>query len=265
MHTKHWPIGALIAPLIALITACNSTSQGADPTSTLYVIPTPAATEMVAAPTPTVIPTPLGDLLDTANLGTDTLDSYRSTFTMIWSGTDDSGAPIDGSYSVETDFNRDPHARRVWWSSSATAVPNAVFELFEVGDDAWTVMGDAADTLCLSGSRDELGSQDAPYTPDYWLTKDQPSALQRILPDEPVNGAIAQHYRMTPADQPTFAGYSDYTYDVWIATEGAHVVRQSLIADGPFTDFATGSGHLEWVYDILEANQPITVTPPTCE
>ena len=38
-----------------------------------------------------------------------------------------------------------------------------------------------------------------------------------------------------------------------------------LLAEGAFADFATGSGHVEWTFDLLEANQPVSISAPTCE
>src|SRR5688572_29907195 len=76
---------------------------------------------------------------------------------------------------------------------------------------------------------------------------------------------MAKHYRLTHNEAADLAGWSNYEVNIWISPEG-YPVRETLSADGAFYGFGTGEGHIEWEYNLLDVNGPVTIEPPAnCE
>jgi hypothetical protein len=120
---------------------------------------------------------------------------------------------------------------------------------------------------CITTSTEgNTPEQSPPYSPDTWLTGSDTSSAKRIQPDETVNGVLAQHYRLTEAESAAFMGLSNYVLDVWIAQDGNYPVKQTMSADGTLLFGSGASGHMEWTYDLLDANGPVSITQPEgCE
>jgi hypothetical protein len=88
---------------------------------------------------------------------------------------------------------------------------------------------------------------------------------RRVRPDETVNGVLCRHYVF---DDKALAGWSAFTQaegEMWVAVDGDYVVRYLLQAEGknPITG---DEGHIEWEYEIRDANESIVIEPPAgCE
>ncbi|HUV89985.1 MAG TPA: hypothetical protein VMY80_10050, partial [Anaerolineae bacterium] len=86
------------------------------------------------------------------------------------------------------------------------------------------------------------------------------SNARRVRPDQDVNGIRCRHYKFNETAL-VWRGFSKAEGEVWVAVEGEYVVKYTLQAEGK--DPASGKeGHLDWVYEIRDVNEPIPIEPP---
>ena len=149
------------------------------------------------------------------------------------------------------------------WETSGIGSGPGTFEMVQIGGVSYLIVSSGSEeneclTFSESGSAPE---QAAAFSPDTFLAGTDLASARRIRPNENINGVMTRHYRITAAEALLF-GLSNYTVDIWIAVDGGHPVRQTLVADGPLTGFATGDGHIEWTYDLLDINGPVDIQAP---
>jgi hypothetical protein len=207
--------------------------------------------------------------LDYTGLDLSGLSSYRSQFTMKWSGTDDSGKAVEGSFTVTAEYTTDPPASHTFWEGTATGTETGAgkFEMLQIGGTSYIISSETGtEGQCVSFSSDSMPDQTPLFTPDSFLSGSDLSKAQRIQPDETVNGMLTRHFRATQNDVQLTGGLSNYTVDVWVAADGGYPVRSTMVADGNLATLGTGNGHIEWTYDLLDVNSAVTIELPAgCE
>lgn len=200
------------------------------------------------------------------------LKSSHSKFTMKYTGTKDDGTPVDGTFTLEQLHTSDPLASSIQWTGEGEAIASnnaGTFKMVQIGDATYMITSgkDAnATPECLAmssaGAGADLANQPG-YSPDTFFTGGDMSGAHRILPDETVNGVLAQHWQFTKADVSLLtANYTDYTVDAWTAVDGGYAVKSTFVGDGDKISGVGGKGHVEWEFDLLEANTNITINPP---
>lgn len=272
-------IGLWLSVLMLVVSAlaCSSPLGGnAAPTATLYVIPTaPGATDSGSTDTgATDGAAPIdsdGDGIpdesfDYQGIDTSSFTSFRSDFTMSWVGVDEEGNPVEGSYTATQAYTADPLATYLRWettSNDTATTQNGAIEIVEIGEATYmNSTNEGEEASCITFAQEgEAPEQSPPFSPDTWVSESDVTNAQRILPDEQVNGVTAQHYRQTHNDAANFAGWTNYELNIWISPEG-YPVRETLSADGLLIGFGTGEGHIEWEYNLLDVNAPVTITAP---
>jgi hypothetical protein len=138
--------------------------------------------------------------------------------------------------------------------------------IVQIGDTAYVQTNDGGSPKCVSmSSTGVAGMANSAFSPGMFLNGNL-SAAQRVLPDETVNGIPSRHYKFTKADVSLLnPGWTNYTVDVWTAADGGYTVKSTFVGDGEKIAGSGGKGHVEWQFDLLEANTDIQIKPPdTC-
>ena len=189
--------------------------------------------------------------LSSVTSGLQSLDSYRAYFKM--NVTDTAGGAEEWAYEMDMEVVRDPFAQHVVIRGGAAA--EGVFEMFQIGDTRYITMGEGQ---CISTSAEDEAMDAEMFEPDDVIGG--LSNARRVRPDQDVNGIRCRHYTFDQTGL-TWGGFGKAEGEVWVAVDGEYVVKYLLQAEGK--DPTSGKeGHLEWVYEIRDVNQPISIEPP---
>jgi hypothetical protein len=196
------------------------------------------------------------------------LSSYRSRFVLTFVGTDEAGAPVDLSWTISEARSSDPPASYYAWDGQGSGVPGASgsVELVQVGGAGYMVFTEDGESECIPFPAEGSPPEQTTFSPDTFLAGADFSQAQRSPPDENINGVMTRHYSI---DQPevSLPGFSGaLSGDIWVAVDGGHVVRQIISAAGQVVALGGIRGYLEWTYDLLDINGPVSIEPPAgCE
>jgi hypothetical protein len=188
--------------------------------------------------------------------GLDTLNSYKSTFTVSYEGTEN-GQPKNSSFTFDEEFSKEPLAKHTTWSSTGTDAQASAggFEMWEVDGKSYMKTGDS----CMT-----TGSSEPPTSSGL-----SPSAvigdIQGAQPvgTETVNGMQTVHYKVDLARYAAL-GISNASAEAWVSSDG-YVVKYTFQGTGKDLYFGTGGaseGTLRYDYELSNINQPLTITPP---
>lgn len=194
--------------------------------------------------------------LSSITSGLQNLDSYRTYFEMTFEGTTDSGAE-QWVFEMNTEYVRDPFAQRILFQSDDA---QGSFEIIQIGDQQYILFGDGQ---CMSSSIGEEDVMDMEiFDPEEVIGG--LDNLNRVLPDETVNGILCRHYTFDESSI-FWTGLSYVEGEVWIAVDGDYVVRYVMQAEG-IDPTSQQEGYIEWEYEVRDVNTSITIEPPpSCE
>ncbi len=201
------------------------------------------------------------DLLELKDVteGLSSLNSYESTFTMGFKGTE-SGQPKEWTWMMTEQFVKEPPAKRSSMSGLGAGVAgkDTSIETIEVGGKTYSKFGD----ICTSSDATEAPTANTGFTPSSVIGDIKTAQL---LGTDNINGVPAQHFLVDVSAMNTLGAYTNSKSEVWIAQPGNFVVKYSFEATGKDTFFGGGSdaeGTIKWEYELKSANQPITIAPP---
>lgn len=270
----------VMAVLLIVSLACAAPGlPGAQPTATLWVMPTLAplpGEETGGAQGGSKQDGGTGEEgvgggseasggLEYPGIDTSSFTSFRSEFTMSWSGTDEEGNPDEGSYTAIQAYVADPPATYTRWDSTTSDTgESGSFEFTQIGDVMYmNSANEGEEATCITTSQEgETPDQSPPFSPDTWLSDSDLSSAQVISTNEQVNGVATTHYRQTDVEGALAAGFTSYEVNIWIANDGGYVVRETMSADGTLLASGVGEGHMEWEYNLFDVNGPVTIEPP---
>ncbi len=232
----------------------------------------PAAAQQPAAAQPTAKPadqqppadsnnsnaTDLLELTDVTE-GLNSLNSYESTFTMSFKGTDN-GQPKEWTWATTEQFVKDPPAKHTTISGMGTDATgqDSSIETIEVGDKTYSRFG----TICASSDSTEAPTANTGFTPASVIGDIKAAQL---LGTDNVNGVSAQHYAVDINSLTALGAYTNGKSEVWVAQPGNFVVKYSFEATGKDAFFGGGAnteGTIKWEYELKSVNQPIVIEPP---
>ena len=215
----------------------------------------------------------------TVNDPADVLDSYRAAGTLISKSTFADGSVGEETMNFTVEYTGAENAyggnRRSSIVSTLADGTTDLIELYEVDDamatrfeDEWVSYGrDSLEATMMS-------ARDLAIVPD---AIDPAANGINYVGVEEINGMAAHHYVMTDAlafstmiEDPLPEGqFEEFTYDVWIAVDGAYVVRFELVADisGATTtddqlNEVTADQHYSWAYELTDINSAISIAWP---
>lgn len=258
----HLLLAAALAPIV--LAACASPSGTPAPIGTGTAVeqsPTPSDSdsEATAVPIPEItevgpgefdLPDPLAGLAD--------FSSYRAVLAVSFEGTRD-GQPEQWSETYVTLVSNQPAARQVTVESTGQPAAEEEFPRLMIEMDGLLYKREGDSGICsasISAGDSELARNWEPA-----------SALLSVFGAEEVgmetvNEVPARHYTF---DQRALIlmDHTQSSGEVWTAEDGGHVVRYTLtITAGP-DYFGEGiEGTLTLAYDLLDVNQPVTITLP---
>ena len=257
MRKVYWIAAVLVAAALAL-SACQGSSTPASATSTPAAsAPENANDNTAGQPEPTEDSPEEEFELSNVTEGLSGLDSYKTTFTMSFEGTE-AGQPKSWTWVTEESYRKDPPAKRTAFTGTGTdAADTGGFEMIEVDGKTYSIFGD----ICTSGESDNAPDATATFRPSDIIGDIRSS---QFVGAETINGVPTRHYVV---DESGFSvlGYADTKAEAWIADPGNFVVKYTLQATGKDTFFSTGQdseGTIRWDYEVSNVNQPVDVQAP---
>lgn len=187
----------------------------------------------------------------------ETLDSYRSRFTMSYEGKTDSGEVEKWTMTMEMEYVREPFAQRIVLQGGESLGIQEGLETIRIGDQQYTVIGGEGGS-CISSPPGEGEAMDT----ELFKPEDILGGLSRArrAGTETVNGVQCTHYVFDEKDIEG-AGFSKAKGDMWVAVDGNYVVKYALDAEG--RDPSTNkTGHINWLYEVRDINKPINIQLP---
>lgn len=187
----------------------------------------------------------------------ETLDSYRSSFTMSYEGKTDSGEVEKWAMTMEVEYVREPFAQRVVLHGGESLGVQEGLETIRIGDQQYAVIGGEGGG-CISSPAGE----GEPVDTELFKPEDILGGLSqaRRVGTETVNGVSCTHYVFDEKDIEG-ANFSKARGDMWVAVDGNYVVKYTLDAEG--IDPSTNkTGRINWLYEVRDINKPITIQPP---
>ena len=253
----------LLVPMVVLLGLTLACGLGGGTQEAPPAAQVPGGEEEVASPTEAVEPAG-GEAeaegeeeldLPSVTSGLQALDSYRAYFRMTVSEEASSEGGDDAeqwAYEMDMEYVRDPFAQHVVMRGGAA---EEGIEITQIGDQSYMVLGEGQ---CVSSSAEGEAMDAEMFKPDDVIGG--LSRARRVRPDESVNGIRCRHYKFDESAVAWY-GFGHAEGEVWVAVDGDYVVKYVLQAEGK--DPASGKeGHLEWVYEIRDVNEPIVIEPP---
>ncbi|HKZ84798.1 MAG TPA: hypothetical protein VJ793_14170 [Anaerolineae bacterium] len=185
------------------------------------------------------------------------LDSYATTFTMSFEGTE-AGQPKSWTWVMEESYRRDPPAKRTAFAGRGTdEADTGGFETIEVDGKTYSIFGD----ICTSGESDNAPEATATFKPSDIIGGFRSS---QFVGAETVNGVPTRHYVVDESGV-SVLGYADAKAEAWIADPGDFVVKYTFEATGKDTFFSASQdaeGTIRWVYEVSSINEPVDIQAP---
>lgn len=227
----------------------------------LTPVPTKPGSAATAAPGSTE-DKPLS--LSSRQAGLDKLKSYRIKWQAEWKGTE-AGSTQTVNWNWLEEFSSDPKGLHwVWQMTDSQQTSKSVnMEWWQIGDTTYMLTKDASGKgECLSFSSDDPNNQ---------LTKGlfSPNTLGSVqnakyVGAETVNGVKTRHYKYDEKAVTVFAS-GKVNGDIWVATEGDFVVKETMNWSGVPGLFGLGTstkGDGKWLWELTDINRPVTIKAP---
>jgi hypothetical protein len=196
--------------------------------------------------------------------GLASLQSYKNTMTVQFSGTDDQGQPVNGTWQTEEDYTQEPQAQRVAITASGFStdtLQNGSFEMITIGDTTYLLTQDqSGEPSCMSTSSSEQSNfQQGLFSPDILGGISD----AKYVNTETVNGVKAKHYAWSEGNQ-ILLGFSSSKGDVWKAVDGDYVVKYVAQASGKGALFGSTQeeGTITVDYELTDVNGSFTIEAP---
>lgn len=206
--------------------------------------------------------------LDSVTEGLEQLQSYKSRYTIRFTGKDSQGQAVDYSWEMAEEFTLEPPAQHVV-SKSARSIAgqqteDAQFEFIRIGETTYLISQEADGTeQCVAMSSSETTPPEQSLSPDMWGGVSD----AKYVNTETVNGIRAKHYAWKEGSFVVF-GWGSGKGETWVAEDGGFVVKQVIEGTGKgfllADDTQEGTTRLE--YEVTDADASFDiVAPENCE
>jgi len=259
---------------LLLLAACSNNDETVTPS------PLPSPTQAItAAPTPTVMPdsaanTPALELAPDVQAAMDAmsrLTSYRTHTRYDFSEKTSASAVSSGTISITVEYVRQPQeAQRILMEGTGLGAEDGDagrMEAIRIGVTTWTNLGD--------GNWIQSSEEAASPFQSAGLIFDTPELLvsvadARALGAETINGLVSDHYEFDKSQLniASIGEMDEAQGEFWIAREGGFIVRYRMQARGSDIELSEGErgeGTIALIYEVLEVNQPVSISAPQAE
>ena len=201
--------------------------------------------------------------------GLDNLDSFRVKMSMVVSGVDESGTTRQETTEITQEVIKSLQKYHFAVSSIKEEATEQIVEMYSFADgfymlDPNNTSGSGQACIAMTANED-MGSQMDAYeiiSPEDMLNgNDDAQLVERGVM---MNNIMTDHYK---ANNPAAAQFGNVpaTVEMWVAQEGAYVVR--FVGDGKSENAITSSGTsingtFHWEYDLFDANQVADISLP---
>lgn len=246
--------------LISLFLAgCRGASAGEDATA-LDAGDAPEGEPAVDASSPQTLN------LDAQGAFSELPGNYTVAMDYRFTGIHADGSPVVSSWRLDGVGQADPPASRYTFSGEGAANINgsAIFEVTYIGDQSYFYTSEIG---CVNMT---VGDAVSPFDSMVDTGGMLANQVQRVLPDETINGVLAHHYDITadnidPAD-PAAMSMSEFTQgDMYVAASGGYVLRLVLEGRGSSSLLSgdeTLEGDIFYQLDFTPAVSVGEITPP---
>lgn len=188
-------------------------------------------------------------------IGLPRLASYRATLSLSFVGTED-GRPSRWSQTYVMLSTAEPMARQLRIETTGQpAGPGPVLVGAQAGV-AYERRGEEACTTTAISAVDWIPAAVEPATLLLGVIGAEEGGARTV------NGVSANRYTFDESALGE-AGFVEADGEIWVATEGGHVVRYAMTATGAADYFGAGiAGTVTWLYDLTDINQPLTIALP---
>ncbi len=201
------------------------------------------------------------------------LESYSAFLRVTLEGTLD-GVPAYITWEMRSIARRDPLLVQVdgMVTRGREEPTSREFRLLSTEDTVYTFAVSGGVPVECAESPGIPGSfEDVLVDPARFIHPDMFPELERVTPDEWVNGVLCQHYR-----RENYAGGEmvGATIDLWRAVEGGYTIKLTVEATGNFYGIEGGfggkrsqaAGHVSLEFDMRELNPEVSAEiPEYCE
>ncbi len=260
---KHILRNILMAGVVlALVAGCGG---GAKEKSTAEQ---PTSAQPTPAPTTAPAQEEASLMLENRQSGLEQLKSYQARWGGAWKTTE-SGKTTEATWEWLQEYTADPAAMhwRMNSSNSTEGEKTSALEMWRIGAMTYMINAEnGADAECISYSSDDQASLDESMF--------DPSSMGRVedakyVGADTINGIRTKHYKYDEKST-TFAGASKISGELWVATDGGYVVKDTMTWEGGSGGLlgatTEGLGQGTWTWEITEINNVPTITPPAnCE
>lgn len=269
LSSRRWQIVLYIVLSLFVSSACLILAPRVPPTPTS----TPASTSSASTPDPKVLAalaqggTPLpvqGDAaggpgafnLPDPKVGLADLSSYKASLMLSFTGTRD-GKNQQWSKTYVMLNVKQPAVRQLTLAKSGdNSDPDPVF-MAQAGGVAYERHGTNG---CVANLVDPAKSPIGQLEPAGFLGS---ISGADAAGSQTVNSVTADHYTF---DERALGelGIETSSGEMWVAAKGSYIVKYTLTTKGDANYFGDGIvGTLTWDYELMDANQPVTIQLPT--
>jgi hypothetical protein len=196
------------------------------------------------------------------------LKSYKSKYTIRFTGKDAQGQAVENSWGMAEEFILDPRAQHILATSSQSTqgqvTESSQYEMITIGQTTYMITQEAdGTTSCISISSSDATPPEQSLSPDMWGGVSD----AQYVNTETVNGIRAKHYAWKEGSFGGF-GWVSGKGDTWVAEDGGFVVKQVIEGTGKGFLLAddTQEGTTTVEYEVTDANGSFEIAPPAgCE
>jgi hypothetical protein len=194
----------------------------------------------------------------------DKLKSYRIRWQSQWSTTV-GGKTATANWDWTEEFSSSPDALHwIWKFTDVNATNQGSFEAWQMGDTTYMITTDKdGKASCVSFSTADASQR---LGKGLFSPKSLGSLSgARYIGNETMNGISSKHFQYDEKSV-ALSGLGKVSGDVWVAVDGGYVVKDNMKWEGTaglFGSTATGTGQGQWVWELGNVNQPVTITPPS--
>lgn len=255
------PFVLTVLVLVLALVACSLGQTPAEPTPTLFVLPTAAPTQGEAVSGQTGV---TSETFALKGLNTEQLDSFTAIYTVQFSGTDSGGSPASLALQGDALGQRDPLQTQFTVNVSAEGIEGrgsgGLFTATTADNRTYVDLAPFdGEQRCVSfASQRRNPVEDFVIRVDRFFDESTPARLALVDEDTVVNGIPARYYR---AEHVEAGDFNDATIDVWAAQDSDAVLRLEVHDEGAFQDY--GDGALDLTFEVTSVNEPVTIVVPT--